>query len=456
MSQIETLTNNAANNGEITLTVDEQTRTLKYEGELLLGVENDYQAERIHFEFPQIVGDDIDLSADTVKIYIDFKNAFNEPYIYECIDKTATTVGETTTVNFSWLLPSQVTESKGTVEFTVCIKNYDTAGTLVNEWHTSPFKGTVVKGIDVSEKGNEIIHDEVVSTNQLKESVDALTEKLSDVNAYIDEQVTSKVTTEVETKHSELEDSLTAPENPLIVAKAYSANTATKATQDGNGAVIADTYLKKTGSTALDLKISDKEGVVTVHFDPDTSTYEILATLYAAGLLVGPNDEVILDPSTRTFTILGKKILTAPTVEDVTALCRIGTVYNGTLTQGGFDNYALADEIEKLPLSKGDKVRLYLRGTDSYLYNNAIMEVELATGESYENDDGTITTRYIGRSSLTIIRDNYNYQNLIISVTVNYLAPYTTILMGFYALTDSYKEAYSTIEVYKVEVVRAQ
>lgn len=258
MSNIETLTDNAMNNGEITLTVDEQSRKLQYEGELVLGVEHDHQAEQVNFVFPLEVGNNIDLTIDTVKIFIDFKNAHNKTYIYECTDKTV----EEESVTFSWLLTDTVTAEKGTVEFTVCVKNYNTDGSLENEWHTVPFTGVVLKGIDTN-NASTIINDKTVETT-IQDKVDVAFEELKD-------EIQNEINDGLNTLTNNIENGTT------VVSKA---NEATKASQDGDGNVIKDTYLKKTELQAgnnITIEYSE-DGVIissTATAAPSTNTPSI-------------------------------------------------------------------------------------------------------------------------------------------------------------------------------------
>lgn len=193
-TNIDTLLDDELNNGETTLTVDEQTRAIKYEGSLLLGIEDDYQADRIYFRIPKIVGDNIDVSAETAQIYVDFKNAYNEPYIIECTDKA---LQEDGTVKFSWLLTEKVTAAKGKVEFRVCVKNY-VDGLLHNEWHSAIFVGEVLKGIDVSSKTPEILVDTTASTYLLIQKISEWEAKLDETYANIAGYTKDEVDTKIE------------------------------------------------------------------------------------------------------------------------------------------------------------------------------------------------------------------------------------------------------------------
>ena len=189
MSTIDTLLDKAINNGDIVLTIDEPTREIRYTGELLLGVEGDCQAEKIYFEAPKIVGNFIDLQAESTLIYVDFKNAEGEPYFIECGDREYHE--DTDTVSFSWLLTERVAVKKGTVKFRVCVKTDEDEP---KEWHTSIFTGKILEGINVEGKSPEIVPDETITTYQLIEEIKALQARLADIEKYADSVVNNAIT----------------------------------------------------------------------------------------------------------------------------------------------------------------------------------------------------------------------------------------------------------------------
>ena len=91
MSNIDLLLDGELNNGEIVLEIDEYNRAIIYDGDLLLGVKGDYKAEKVIFRSPTILSnrfygnnDEIDLSNDNVKIYINYENANGDVYIHRC------------------------------------------------------------------------------------------------------------------------------------------------------------------------------------------------------------------------------------------------------------------------------------------------------------------------------------------------------------------------------------
>ena len=144
--------------GTETLIIDEATRTIEVPSDFLLGVETDNNAERVEFQCPKVVGDNLDLSQ--YHIYIHYQNAKGEKGKYLCDD--IEDGGEN--ITFSWLLSQKVTLYKGQTKFLVCAKKTDQE-TIV--WNTTLASGTVLEGLDVDE---EIIqqNDDVIEQILLK------------------------------------------------------------------------------------------------------------------------------------------------------------------------------------------------------------------------------------------------------------------------------------------------
>lgn len=197
-NEISTVSEGESTDNRIILTIDEPSRTIKFDGSLILGVKGDRFAERIYFRAPRLVYDDIDLTAETTKIYIDYINAAKEPYIQESSDAA---LQEDGTVLFSWHLSEYVTIEKGTVQFNVCVKKVvDTE--LVNEWHTTYFTGTVLPAVDVSGSTPEVITSESVTMEALTvevagyaANVAELNKRLDDADDHIEELIEAKTFT---------------------------------------------------------------------------------------------------------------------------------------------------------------------------------------------------------------------------------------------------------------------
>lgn len=108
----------------------------------ILGVESDEKVERIEFQCPKIVGDNIDLSQ--LQIRINYQNAGNEKDQY-IVDDVAEN-GDN--ITFSWLLSRKVTRFKGAVQFIVCAVEVS-GQTVTNEWNTTLSQAEVLEGLEV-------------------------------------------------------------------------------------------------------------------------------------------------------------------------------------------------------------------------------------------------------------------------------------------------------------------
>lgn len=126
-------------------TLDEQNREIILPSEYqIIGVESDEKVERLKFQFPKIVGDNIDLSQ--LSIRINYKNANGE--IDKNVAENITSYNES--IYFDWVLTRKVTKYKGTVNFIVCAVKTNSDGTITNEWNTTLAKSEVLEGLEVS------------------------------------------------------------------------------------------------------------------------------------------------------------------------------------------------------------------------------------------------------------------------------------------------------------------
>lgn len=112
------------------------------------GVEADEKVNRINFQCPKVVGDNIDLTA--FNLYINYMNASGQYNAYLVDDVTVS--GDN--ITFSWLLSRHVTEKSGTVNYIVCAKKSDDTG-VVNEWNTKVATGTVGVGLEATTEVEE-------------------------------------------------------------------------------------------------------------------------------------------------------------------------------------------------------------------------------------------------------------------------------------------------------------
>lgn len=120
----------------------------------LLGVESDEKVERIEFQCPRIVGDNIDLSE--LQIRINFRNANQETDQYIVEDM----IIYDENITFSWLLSRKVTAYQGTVNFVVCAVKIGES--ITNEWNTTLAQSEVLEGLEVdtpspSEEQSDVI-----------------------------------------------------------------------------------------------------------------------------------------------------------------------------------------------------------------------------------------------------------------------------------------------------------
>lgn len=151
--------------GNEILTIDADTRTIDVGSDFLLGVETDNDAERVKFQCPKIVGDNLDLSQ--YHIYIHYQNAKGEKGKYLCED--IEDGGEN--ITFSWLLSQKVTLYKGQTKFLVCAKKTET-DTIV--WNTTLANGNVLEGLDVDEdivqQNDDVIEQILLKLEQIEAS----------------------------------------------------------------------------------------------------------------------------------------------------------------------------------------------------------------------------------------------------------------------------------------------
>lgn len=126
------------------LIIDPETRQIAVPENFLLGVESDQNVERVRFQCPKIVGDNIDLSK--LHIYVNYRNANQEVSSYWCQDVEV----EGDNITFSWLVSRAATMYQGETIFIVCAKKSDEEGNLTNEWNTTipDHGGIVLEGLE--------------------------------------------------------------------------------------------------------------------------------------------------------------------------------------------------------------------------------------------------------------------------------------------------------------------
>ena len=124
--------------------IDPETRTISIPTTYrLLGVESDEKVERLEFQCPKIVGDNIDLSQ--LQIRINYQNASSQKDQYIVDDVSA----DGDNITFSWLLSRKVTAYRGAVQFIVCAVKVNDDATITNEWNTTLAQAQVLQGLEV-------------------------------------------------------------------------------------------------------------------------------------------------------------------------------------------------------------------------------------------------------------------------------------------------------------------
>lgn len=177
-------------NESVYCTLDEQNREIILPSEYqIIGVESDEKVERLKFQFPKIVGDNIDLSQ--LSIRINYKNA-NGEIDQNIVENISSDVEN---IYFDWLLTRKVTKYKGTVNFIVCAIKTNNDGTITNEWNTTIAGSTVLEGLEPDE----------ITGEEEQEARDLLTQLLS---ALIKEKDNS-ITEITEVKDEYLQTALT-------------------------------------------------------------------------------------------------------------------------------------------------------------------------------------------------------------------------------------------------------
>lgn len=137
--------------------IDPETRTISIPTTYwLLGVESDEKVERLYFQCPKIVGDNIDLSQLQIRINYQNASAQKDQYIVDDVAQAGDNI------TFSWLLSRKVTAYRGSVQFIVCAVKVNDDATITNEWNTTLAQAQVLQGLEVdtpepSEEQSDVI-----------------------------------------------------------------------------------------------------------------------------------------------------------------------------------------------------------------------------------------------------------------------------------------------------------
>lgn len=149
--------------------IDPETRVIDVPAEYqLLGVESDEKVERMYFQCPKIVGDNIDLSKLALRVNFRNANDQKDQYIVDDVEISGDNI------TFSWLLSRRVTQYKGNVSFVVCAVKAS-GEEITNEWNTTLATAQVLEGLEA-----DITLPEE-DTDVVKQLIAVATQKITDV-----------------------------------------------------------------------------------------------------------------------------------------------------------------------------------------------------------------------------------------------------------------------------------
>ena len=180
--------------------IDEETREISIPPEYqIFGVESDEKAERVWFQCPKVVGDNIDLTE--LQLRVNFQNANEEKdqYIVEDVTESGDNI------EFSWLLSRKVTRYMGTVSFIVCAVKV-TDSTVTNEWNTTLAQSQVLEGLEVE------------APEPSEEQMDVITQLLNIVES-TSNQAVQDIAEEKETALSEIGTASTQAQSAIETKK---------------------------------------------------------------------------------------------------------------------------------------------------------------------------------------------------------------------------------------------
>lgn len=137
-----------------------------------LGAQSDKDSERLYFQCPKFVGDNIDLTK--ASIYINAQNAsglVSGKDRYEVTDIKE----EGDNVTFSWLIPRKIAAYQGTAKFSVCVM----VDSEDKEWNTTIAEGEVLEGLELTtpeereERGQDFLAVLTADADAEEESIEA-------------------------------------------------------------------------------------------------------------------------------------------------------------------------------------------------------------------------------------------------------------------------------------------
>lgn len=167
---------------EAICTIDTDSRKISIPQRLLpFGVESDEKSNRIRFKMPNIFGNDV----SNLSFYINYKNADGAKDVYIIDDVSI--VDEY--IYFTWILHRNVTVSKGSIYFILCVRKSDENGIITFEWNTTLATATVLEGLEA-----EIIDDPEAYCiiQQLLEKMNDLEDKVKKMSGGSAKTIVSK------------------------------------------------------------------------------------------------------------------------------------------------------------------------------------------------------------------------------------------------------------------------
>ncbi len=111
----------------------------------VLGVESDDDVKQLRFKVPRNYGE-FDLS--TFSIQVNFKNGKGEGDFYLVNDLAVSDDG---TMTFTWLVDRHAFQRYGEVDFSLCMKKFDSDGVVIKELNTAIATLPVLKGLETTE-----------------------------------------------------------------------------------------------------------------------------------------------------------------------------------------------------------------------------------------------------------------------------------------------------------------
>lgn len=221
--------------------IDPETRVIQVpEKNRILGVVSDEKAERIYFQCPKIVGDNIDLSSLGLRVNYQNANGDKDAYVIDDVKISGDNI------TFSWLLSRKVTMYKGVVSFIICAVKTGSDGKISNEWNTTLNKDyTVLEGLEVTDE--DISEEEAEIIQQL---IAQSMEKLTEMSVAIDNAKTATATanTAAEEAKSRVDAAITQAQQNVDTA-IENAETATVNANEAAGKVFDESYILTTDHT---------------------------------------------------------------------------------------------------------------------------------------------------------------------------------------------------------------